>query len=202
MAKDPILPQDRVTNQASLDMLEKAEADCVDTCFARFASQGTQCKFGVSGVCCKICHMGPCRITPKNPRGICGADEHVIVARNFLREVVGGAAAHSDHGRHLVLRLKAVAEGKGGDYRISDRNALLRIARKYDIPTQDRSDNDIALDVANTFLAEYTAQEETLRTLELAPLKQQGIWEKTGVALWHRPHVRGVHAPDSHGCGS
>jgi len=178
----PLTPEDRVINPASIAMLRKAEADGVDTCFHRFDALGTQCRFGVTGVCCKNCHMGPCRITPKSPRGICGADADTIVARNFLREVTGGCAAHSDHGRHLVLRLKAVAEGKGGDYRITDRKALLRIAGKYGIETAGREDNAIALELANTFLADFTAQEETLKTLTLAPRKQQAIWEKVGVA--------------------
>jgi len=171
-----------VVNQASIAMLRKAEADCVDTCFHRFDSQGPQCKFGVTGVCCKNCHMGPCRITPKNPRGICGADADTIVARNFLREVTGGCAAHSDHGRHLVLRLKAVAQGKGGDYQLTDLKALYRIAAQYDIETAGREDNDIALDLANVFIGEFASQEEELRTLKLAPLKQQANWDKTGVA--------------------
>lgn len=182
MANIPQTPEDRVINPASIAMLHKAEADGVDTCFHRLASQGTQCKFGVTGVCCKNCHMGPCRITPKSPRGICGADVDTIVARNFLREVTGGCAAHSDHGRHLVLRLKAVAEGKGGDYQITDRKALLRIAAKYGIATADREDNAIALDLANTFIGEFTSQEEELKTLTLAPRKQQANWEKAGVA--------------------
>lgn len=182
MPNTPLTPEDRVINPASIAMLHKAEADGVDTCFHRFDALGTQCKFGVTGVCCKNCHMGPCRITPKSPRGICGADADTIVARNFLREVTGGCAAHSDHGRHLVLRLKAVAEGKGGDYRITDRKALLRIAAKYGIETAGREDNAIALELANTFLADFTAQEETLKTLTLAPRKQQAIWEKAGVA--------------------
>jgi anaerobic carbon-monoxide dehydrogenase catalytic subunit len=182
VAKTPRTPEERVVNQASVAMLRKAEADCVDTCFHRFDSQGPQCKFGVTGVCCKNCHMGPCRITPKNPRGICGADADTIVARNFLREVTGGCAAHSDHGRHLVLRLKAVAQGKGGDYQLTDLKALYRIAAQYDIETAGREDNDIALDLANVFIGEFASQEEELRTLKLAPLKQQANWDKTGVA--------------------
>ncbi len=182
MAKEPRTPEERVTDAASLEVLHKADRDCVETCFHRFDMQGVQCKFGVDGVCCRICHMGPCRITPKTPRGICGADADTIVARNFLREVVGGCAAHSDHGRHLILRLKAVAEGRGGDYKISDVTALLRIAGKYGIVTEGRETNEIALDLANLFIGEFTAQEEELKTLGLAPLKQQAAWQKSGVA--------------------
>ncbi len=182
MAKDIMRPEDRASDAASLELLHKAETDGVDTCFNRFDSQGVQCKFGVTGVCCKICHMGPCRITPKSGRGICGANADTIVARNFLREVVGGAAAHSDHARHMVLRLKQVAEGRGGDYGITDEAAVYRIAGKYKIPTEGRPVNEVALDLANLWLGEFTSQEELLKTLTLAPVKQQAIWQKVGVA--------------------
>ena len=51
----------------------------------RVKNQTPHCKFGEQGVCCRICAMGPCRITPKAPRGICGCDAHGIVGRNFLK---------------------------------------------------------------------------------------------------------------------
>ncbi|MBN2451950.1 MAG: anaerobic carbon-monoxide dehydrogenase catalytic subunit [Lentisphaeria bacterium] len=178
---DALRPEDRANDRASLEVLLKAERDGVETCFHRFQNLGAQCRFGTSGVCCRICHMGPCRITPKNPRGICGATADTIVARNFLREVVGGTAAHSDHARHLVLRLKAVAEGHGGDYRIADAPALKRYAARYGIPTDNRPEQDTARDLAAVFLAEFTAQEENLRTLTLAPLRQQQRWARHGV---------------------
>jgi carbon-monoxide dehydrogenase catalytic subunit len=182
MTKEALNPQDRVTDKASHEVLAKALTDCVDTCFTRFEQQGKQCKFGTEGICCKICHMGPCKITPRSPLGICGADADTIVARNFLREVVGGAAAHSDHARHLVFHLKHIGEGHGGDYKITDPKALKRFAKQYEIPVEDRADQEIALDLANVFLGEFTSQEETLKSLKMAPIKQQVVWEKTKTA--------------------
>jgi carbon-monoxide dehydrogenase catalytic subunit len=125
--------------------------------------------------------MGPCRITPKSPLGVCGADADTIVARNYLLEVLAGTSAHSDHGRHLVLRLKNVAEGKDKDYTIKDEKALIRTAQLYDIETEGRSKEIIALDLANILLGEYSSQEESMRTLRLAPLKRQNIWENLGI---------------------
>jgi len=95
----------------------------IDTTFDRFDKQKPQCAFGLSGVCCKICNMGPCKITPKSPRGICGADADLIVARNLLRSVAAGVAQHGMHAREVVLSLKWAAEGKldipiVGDYKI------------------------------------------------------------------------------------
>jgi len=80
-------PEDLAADAASQQLIAKSVADGVATCFSRYETQKHRCKFGVEGLCCRICHMGPCRITKKSPRGVCGADEHTIAARNFLREV-------------------------------------------------------------------------------------------------------------------
>ncbi len=181
MAKEIRTAEERVSDSASLEILTRAMESGQETCFSRMDTQGAQCGFGKSGVCCRICHMGPCRITPKAPKGVCGADADTIVARNFLREVAGGAAAHSDHGRHLVLLLKKAAEGKGGNYEIKDEHALRSAAREYGIEETGREKLDVAKDIADLFLSEFTKQEETLATLKLAPLKQQGVWKNEDI---------------------
>jgi carbon-monoxide dehydrogenase catalytic subunit len=173
--------KDLVWDAASAELLAKAETENIDTCFVRIETQKSQCKFGTSGLCCRICHMGPCRITKNAPRGVCGADADTIVARNYLREVVGGTAAHSDHGRHLVLRLKKVSEGKGGGYQIKDEKALFRAASNYNIEVEGRNREEVALELSNLLLSEYTSQEMYLKTLRLAPLNRQNIWKNLGV---------------------
>ena len=170
-----------VSDNASAEMLEKAREDCVDTVFDRVEKQRNQCPFGKGGICCRICHMGPCRISPRSPRGICGADADTIAARNFLREVTGGTSAHSDHGRHLVLKLKKVAEGKADGYVIKDEAALRRAARLYDVPEEGRDKNAVALDLANVMLNEFSEQEGYLHTLSLAPQRRQDIWAAKGI---------------------
>ena len=178
MAKEVVSMKDRADDSASIEMLLKAECEGIDTCFTRMDTQSNQCKFGTTGVCCRICHMGPCRITPKSPKGVCGADVDTIVARNFLREVVGGTAAHSDHGRHLVLRLKKVAEGNGGGYQIKDEAALRRAARWYGVEEAGRTKEAVAFDLADLFIGEFTSQEDPLKILGLAPMKRQALWEQ------------------------
>ncbi len=178
MAREPKKPEEMVSDAASIETIIKSRHDCVDTCFSRADSQSVCCKFGTQGVCCRICHMGPCKITPRSPLGVCGADADTIVARNFLREVAAGTAAHSDHGRHLVLRFKKVAEGKEPDYKITDEKALYRIAGDYGIETEGREVNDIALELAELFISEFSSQEEDLKTLNLAPEQTRSVWKK------------------------
>ena len=194
-------PQEKVTDEASAAMLEKAVADGVTDAFARADAQGKSCGFGTDGVCCRLCHMGPCRIAPKSPRGVCGANADTIVARNLLREVAAGAAAHSDHGRGLVLLLKAVAEGRGGDYRIKDERRLRAAAAEWGIDggSHDLSLHEIAAKLADVFLAEFSLQEGKLKTLALAPAPRQGVWDRLGLAprgidpsiveALHRTHI-------------
>ena len=181
MPTQPKQPHDRAWDSASVEIIRKAEQECIDTCFTRMDLQENQCKFGKEGVCCRICHMGPCRITKKSPRGVCGADADTIVARNFLREVVGGAAAHSDHGRHLVLLLKKAAEGNGGDYQIKDERALRYAARLYKLEENGSTKEELASKLADIFLAEFTRQEQYLDTLSLSPIKRQNVWQRQGV---------------------
>ncbi len=183
MDKDIKNSSDRATDPASKKALKKAADDCVVLSFDRMDKQKNQCAFGTSGVCCRICHMGPCRITQKSPRGVCGADADTIVARNFLREVAGGVAAHSDHGRHLVLLLKRVALGEGGGYELKDEKALRRFAARYGIASgPEMPAAEVAANLADAFLTEFSSQEKPLATLSLAPPKRRSLWERTGTA--------------------
>ncbi|MBL7147966.1 MAG: hypothetical protein ISS82_04020 [Nanoarchaeota archaeon] len=63
------------------------------------------CPMGKHGFCCKNCLMGPCRVTNKNIKGVCGASQDLIVARNILRFIAGGASAHCGHAYHLLNHL-------------------------------------------------------------------------------------------------
>jgi carbon-monoxide dehydrogenase catalytic subunit len=181
MAKDR-LPQDKAVDAASIAMLEKSAEDGAQDAFARADAQGVACKFGTEGVCCRICHMGPCRITPKSPLGICGADAHTIAARNLLREVAAGTAAHSDHGRHLVHLLKSVGRGEGGDYRISDERRLRAAARTWGVEECGLPAQEVALKLAEMFESEFMLQEGKLESLKLAPLPRQNMWSRLKIA--------------------
>jgi len=184
--KEPRTPEMRVLDPASLEILKKAEAEGLDTAFTRMDTQEVQCKFGTQGLCCRVCHMGPCRITPKTPLGVCGADAHTVVARNYLREVVGGAAAHSDHARGLVLLLKKVAQGLEGGYAIRDERALRRNAASYGVEDLDRSKEEIAAELADRMLEDFTSQEKPLSTGRVCGARRTASrW--ASIACWWSP---------------
>ena len=50
--------------------------------------------------------MGPCKITPKSPRGVCGADADLIVARNMTR-AAGGLTQHGAHAREILISFES-----------------------------------------------------------------------------------------------
>jgi carbon-monoxide dehydrogenase catalytic subunit len=201
--------QAKSIDQATLDLIEKAKKEGVNTSFDR-ADSLKPCPIGAAGSCCKHCGMGPCRVplpkgkeeTPEEKqkrRGVCGATSETIAARNFIRMIAGGASAHSDHGRGVAELFLAVARGKAPGYEIKDEQKLLQVALDWGIEIGDRSNNEIAVDIGEKALAEFGKQEGELITLKKAPLKRQELWKQQGVAprgidrevveIMHRTHI-------------
>ena len=148
----------RSVDPAAQEMLGRAAEANMSTQFSRYLAQQPQCKFGNTGICCRICIQGPCRIIPSKhdaDRGICGARDYTIVARNVVRHIAGGASAHSDHGREMAHTLFAAAEGRAKDYRIRDSEKLHAVAKKFGVATDNRRDVDIAKDVAILALDDF-----------------------------------------------
>jgi carbon-monoxide dehydrogenase catalytic subunit len=102
----------------------------------RTKAQTPHCKFGEDGVCCRICSMGPCRITPKGQRGICGADAHAMAGRNYLRSIAAGTSSHSDHAREILHVLHSTK--KEGPYVVRDEAKLRRLAHEWGVKEEGR----------------------------------------------------------------
>ncbi|MCI9391431.1 MAG: carbon monoxide dehydrogenase, partial [Oscillospiraceae bacterium] len=160
-------------------LLENGRQVGADSWQQRVKNQTPHCKFGEEGICCRICSMGPCRITPKAPRGICGCDVHGIVARNYLRFTAGGAATHSDHGRSICHTLYQAKEG--GNYTVKDPEKLKRIAGEWGIETEGKDIYDLAHEVAETALMEYGKPFGNCRFLSRAPEHTRQLWHDAGI---------------------
>ena len=140
------------------EMIAKAESMNVATVWDRYEAMQPQCGFGDTGLCCRNCLQGPCRIDPFGDgpdKAICGASADVMVARGLDRAIAAGTAAHSGHARHLAHTLLKMAEGKAKDYTIKDGAKLRAVSTRMNIPVENRSDNEIALDLAKAALADF-----------------------------------------------
>jgi anaerobic carbon-monoxide dehydrogenase catalytic subunit len=168
--------KDRSIDPASQEMLAFAANAGLETAWDRFDKQQPQCGFGELGLCCRNCNMGPCRIDPFGEaatKGVCGATADIIVARNLLRAIAAGAAAHSDHARDVAHTFKLMSEGKASSYQVKDQAKLARLMKEYGVPTQ--------VDLADAVMAEFGKQDGPIQFISRAPAKRQEIWKNLGI---------------------
>lgn len=169
---------EQTPDPAVREMMLRAEQIGIDTAFDRFDAQQPQCSFGLAGVCCKICNMGPCKITPKSPKGVCGADADLIVARNLLRSAAAGASQHGMHAREVILSLKWAAEGRL-NIPIMGQQKIRDTAKSFGIKTEHRQIKHIASDLADALLEDMSrtvpAEHRTIKAC--APAERQEVWK-------------------------
>jgi anaerobic carbon-monoxide dehydrogenase catalytic subunit len=199
---------------ASQEMIARAQQLGVETIFDR-AEKMKPCNIGIQGICCKNCAMGPCRLPlPKGGiqgederKGLCGATANTIAARNFIRMIAGGAAAHSDHGRSVAEVFISAARKDTDAYQIKDTVKLIDVAKHLGVATTvevdgeelDRDLDEIAVEVGETAMNEWGKPEGELLYLKRAPAARYEIWKKEGVLprnidreiveIMHRTHM-------------
>ncbi len=173
---------EKTPDPAVREMLLRMEQLGIDTSFDRFDKQQPQCNFGLAGICCRICHMGPCRITKKSPRGVCGADADLIVARNMLRAVTGGTAQHGMHAREVILSLKWAAEGKL-KRPILGADKLIATAKSFGLETENKTVEEVAAAFAEVLLEDLSrAEADEYKTIKYcAPPERQKVWKELGI---------------------
>lgn len=152
----------------------------LETSFNRVETQKAKCKFGKSGVCCKLCSNGPCKITPKSPRGVCGADADTIVARNFLRAIAAGSACYLHVVETTATNLKNIGEGKG-NLKIKSPETLDNLANIFEIVESDI--NQKAIKVADAVLKDlYKPRHEKMDLVKkLAYTPRFKKWEELNI---------------------
>ena len=173
---------EQTPDPAVREMLLHMQEMGLETVFDRFDAQQPQCNFGLAGTCCKNCFMGPCRITKKAPRGVCGADADLISARNLLRHVAAGTAAHGARGRESMLALKMAAEGKA-PIAIEGEEKIRAVCKTFGIEQEGRSLNELAGEVADILLADLsrTVPDKHRTLYAFAPKERIEAWEKAGI---------------------
>lgn len=198
---------ERSIDHASQQLLIRADELGLDTAFSR-ADAMAACPIGsgASGICCKNCFMGPCRLTKDGQVGVCGATADTIAARNLARAIAAGSAAHSDHGRDVAFTLLAAAEGQAQGYQIRDGVKLKAVARHLGVPAEGKALNVLAKDVAQKAIAEFGQQKGELAFVKRAPKKRQDAWRRYGITprgvdrevvdVLHRTHMGDDQAPE------
>ncbi len=164
-------------DEAIIQVLRNADEDTL-TIFDR-AKETTYCPIGsgISGICCKNCAMGPCRVIEDNT-GLCGATLGTIAARNLARHIAAGAAAHSDHGRDLAHLLGLVAEDKAEGLKIKDELKLMGFAKNLGVEIENRDIKEIARDASKKALSLFGQQDGEIDLIKIAPERRQEIWRK------------------------
>ncbi len=198
MIKGKRTQEERSSDPAAQEMLIRADELGISTAFSR-AEEMVPCNIGGSGMCCKMCGMGPCRLTKDGQTGVCGATIDTIQARNLLRAIAAGSASHSDHGRDMAFTLKAVANGEAEGYIIRDVAKLRTVAAKYNIPIEKRAPQEVANDLADLYIAQFGQQRGEIAPIVRAPAKRQKLWRDLGVVprgvdrevveALHRTHI-------------
>jgi carbon-monoxide dehydrogenase catalytic subunit len=213
-ARKKAVPAEASIDTATQQMIARAQDLNIETVFDRAVNM-KPCNIGVQGICCKNCSMGPCRLPlPKSGiegeddrKGLCGATPNTIAARNFIRMIAGGAAAHSDHGRGVAEIFLSAARKETKDYKIKDPIKLLSIAPYFDVDTKievdgetlDRDIDEIAVEVGEKALNEWGKAEGELLYLKRAPEDLYEKWKSAGVLprnidreiveIMHRTHM-------------
>lgn len=153
----------------------------IKTTFDRYQDQLPQCGFGMEGVCCQLCSHGPCRITPKAPRAICGATADTIAARNMLRLECHGLSAYCHQLEEAIDTLRATAQGKT-PYSILEEGKLREISGLIGLDNK-KGENALAVDLADALTYELRkGTDEPLKLVELlAPKGRLEKWTKLGI---------------------
>jgi len=161
-------------------MYKKVHEEGLSNVADRFAEmEKIRCKFCKDGISCQLCSMGPCRITPKTPRGVCGIDAHGIVMRNLLIKANMGLAAYTYHAREAALTL--IKTGKGETpFTIKDESKLKLLAEIMDVDTSLPIDK-MAVEVGEKYLHYLAEPTESTLVEKLAPEKRKEIFRQLGI---------------------
>ena len=160
-------------------MYDKVHADGEDNVFDRMEAQGKRCYFCEQGIRCSLCSQGPCRITAKAPRGVCGIDADGMAMRNFLLQNTMGTAAYTYHAGEVMKTLAKATPG--GTYEIKDWSKLELLAGVVGEEVEPR--DTLPKRVADAVWAEFNRDHQSPSPLveAFAPKARVEVWKKLGI---------------------
>ena len=151
--------------------------------FDRMAAQGElgkkRCNFCVQGVRCSLCSQGPCRITEKAPRGVCGIDADGMAMRNLLLQNTMGTSTYLYHATEVFRTLEQATPG--GTYEIKDWSKLETLAGVVGVDLEPR--DTLAKRTAEALLASLGADHRDPSPFieAFAPAKRQEVWKSLNI---------------------
>jgi carbon-monoxide dehydrogenase catalytic subunit len=174
--------EEQTPDTAVREMLKNFARQSLESAFDRFDRQKPHCTFGLAGACCRNCVMGPCKITARSPKGVCGAGRDLIAARGLLRMIAAGTAAHGCRGREVMLALRAAALGEL-DMPILGEDKVRKSASALGIPEKGRDIGAVALELADVLLEDFSRTVPARhRTLDaFATRERRELWEKLDI---------------------
>jgi carbon-monoxide dehydrogenase catalytic subunit len=164
---------------ANHEMLKQTREAGESTAFDRMDDMGRRCGFCEQGIRCSLCSQGPCRITERAPRGVCGIDADGMAMRNFLLQNTMGTATYTYHATEVMKTLAQATPG--GTYEINDWGKLETLAGVTGVDLEPR--DTLAKRVADAILAEMARDHQSPSPFveKLAPAPRVAKWKELGI---------------------
>lgn len=174
-------PLNVIIDPAMRQMYQVVHNQTLTNVFDRYTEQQPQCRFCSEGLSCQLCANGPCRISPKAQRGVCGVDAHIMVARNFTyRHTTIGTSANCYHAHQIARTLKAAGENpEQSGLKIRDAGKLRKYAEMAGLNT-NVSINELAVNFANFVIEDICRPHyEPSKMVEaFAPKRRKDLWRQ------------------------
>jgi len=166
------------------EIVRKADIEGIDTVWHRFQYQQPQCGFGLTGVCCRHCNAGPCRIDPfgySASVGTCGASADLMASREMLDFVVKGMATRLQEAMQMLAIAEAVAKRRTYDFDIKSTERLNEVCSALGIEGKDEYEKLLNLVSTIRKEMERVSDEPLLTAIKFAPPELVQLWDKTGL---------------------
>jgi carbon-monoxide dehydrogenase catalytic subunit len=168
-------------NPAVRDMIAHMEDSGIETLLDRLDAQQPQCGFGLRGLCCRMCQWGPCRISAKSPKGVCGRTMELVVMANLLRAVAAGCSAQTIHAHEMILTLQAAVNGEI-TLPITSTKRLREIGQALNVGFPWTPPQENAEKVCAAMLEDLGRMTEgQMTTVQFSPRDRRPVWEALGV---------------------